>query len=146
LIDTLQKKGLNPTVLVLQTDGGPDHSLRRVAVQLALIGMFVELDLDHFIALRGAPNGSARNKIERPMSVLNIPLAHVALTRGRMLPWAEEAVRSCSTMKSVRETADKVDKRRSDAQDEVQSLERNIRDAVMKCFGMYFFLTRLIFL
>ena len=108
--------------------------------------MFVELNLDHFIALRGAPNRSARNKIERPMSVLNIPLAHVALTRGNTLLWAEESVRSCSTMKSVQETADKVDKRRSDAQDKVQSLERNIRDAVMKRFGMYFFLTRLIFL
>ena len=79
LIDTLWKtKELNPTVLVLQTDGGPDHSLKRVAVQLALIGMFVELGLDHLIALRGAPNGSARNKIERPMSVLNI---HQSLSR-----------------------------------------------------------------
>ena len=32
LIDTLRMKGLNPTVLILQTDGGPDHSMKRVAV------------------------------------------------------------------------------------------------------------------
>jgi len=54
-----KKEGLNPTVIVLQTDEGPDHSLKRVAAQLALIGMLVELDLDHFIALRGALNRSA---------------------------------------------------------------------------------------
>jgi len=139
------KKGLNPTVLMLQIDGGPDHLLKRVAVQLALIGMFVELNIDPFIALIGAPGGSTRNKIERPMSVLEIPLAHVTLKRGMMLLWAEEAVFSCSIMKSVQETADKVDTRRSDAQDKVQSLEGKIRDAIMKRLGMYSFLTNPMF-
>ena len=32
LIDTLRMKGLNPIVLILQTDGGPNHSMKRVAV------------------------------------------------------------------------------------------------------------------
>jgi len=63
-----------------------------------------------------------------------------------MLPWAKEAVRSCSTMKSVQKTADKVNKRRSDAQGEVQSLEENVRDDVMKRFSIYSLLTHLIFL
>ena len=36
LIDVLKRAGKNPTVLLLQTDGGPDHSLKRYAVKLAL--------------------------------------------------------------------------------------------------------------
>ena len=32
LIDVLNAAGRKPTVLLLQTDGGPDHSLKRVAV------------------------------------------------------------------------------------------------------------------
>ena len=79
LIDMLHKKGLNPTMLVLQTDGGPDHSLERTLVQFALIYVFKELDFGHFFILRCAPNGSARNKVERLMSVLNLHLARVAL-------------------------------------------------------------------
>ena len=71
------------------------------------------------------------------MSVLNIPLSHVALKRGRMLPWTEEAFCSCSTMK--------VDKRQSDAQGEVLSLEGKIRDTVIKRLDMCSFLTHLIF-
>ena len=35
-----------------------------------------ELDLDHFVSLRDAPNGSARNKIEKAMSPLYPPLTH----------------------------------------------------------------------
>ena len=46
LVETLWKKGLHPPVLVLQTDGGPYHLLKRVDVQLALMGMSIELDLD----------------------------------------------------------------------------------------------------
>ena len=40
LIETIRKKGLNPTVLVLQTDGGIGHSLNRVATKLAMITAF----------------------------------------------------------------------------------------------------------
>ena len=61
LIDCLRRKGLDPTVLVLQTDGGPDHSLKRAATKLACIAMFKELDIDHLVVLRGAPNGCSLN-------------------------------------------------------------------------------------
>ena len=79
------------------------------------------------------------------MSVLEIPLAHAALKRGRMLSWVEKAVHSCTTVKSVQEIVDKVDKRWSDAHGKIQSLEGKIRYAVMKRLGMFSFLTNLIF-
>ena len=43
LIDTLRRKELNPTVLIFLTDGDPDHSMKRVTVQLAPIATFKEL-------------------------------------------------------------------------------------------------------
>ena len=89
LIDMLRKKGLKPTVLVLQTDGGPDHSLKRVATKLALIAVQRELDIDHLAVLRGAANGSAMNKLERAMIILNLPLDHPELKTGDMPKRAE---------------------------------------------------------
>ena len=105
LIDTLRRKGVNPSVLVLQTEGDPDHSMKRVAMQLALIATFKELDIDHFVVLRCAPNGSARNKVEQSMSVPNLGLAHVATRRGDMDIWAEKVVANTSSMQAVRDVA-----------------------------------------
>ena len=110
LIDTLCKKELNPTVLILQTDGGPDHSTKRVAVQLALYATFRELDVDHFVVLRCAPNGSARNKVERSMSVLNLALAHVATRRGDMAPWAEQKVANAVSMQAICDVAKELER------------------------------------
>lgn len=107
LIATLRLQGLKPTVLVVQTDGGPDHSLKRVAVQLAMVGTFRELDLDHMVIIRCAPNDSASNVVERSMSVLNLPLAHASLKRAEMPDWAEGEVKNCSSMKAVRDKSDK---------------------------------------
>jgi hypothetical protein len=123
LIDTLRKKGLNPTVLILQTDGGPDHSMKRVMVQLALNATFRELDVDHFVVLRCAPNGSARNKIERSMSVLNLALAHVSTRRGDMEPWAEKAVANASSMQAVRDVAKEKEQERNQAAKDVLLLK-----------------------
>ena len=125
LIDALRKKGLSPTVLVLQTDGGPDHSLKRVATKLALIATFKELDIDHLVVLRGAPNGSARNKIERAMSVLNLPLAHTALKRADMSEWAEKKIKGVSSMQAVRDLASKLEKERKEAEDALPHLEQS---------------------
>jgi len=128
LIATLRAKGLKPTVLVLQTDGGPDHSLKRLATKLALIAMFKDIDLDHLVVLRCAPNGSAMNKVERSMSVLNIPLAHVALKRGEMPAWAEEAVKNCNSMASVRVVAEKEDAKQQKALQDVVALAKELND------------------
>ena len=129
LIDIIKKQGWKPTVLVLQTDGGPDHSLKRVAVEFALIAMFKELDLDHLVILRGAPNGSARNKIERCMSILNIAAAHTSLKRGQMAKWAERKLSTCNSMAAVRTEAAKVDELRSKAVIKVREIEEKIAEA-----------------
>ncbi|KAL7547981.1 hypothetical protein ACHAWF_011257 [Thalassiosira exigua] len=130
LIDAICSKSLTPSVLVLQTDGGPDHSMKRIAVKLALVAMFKELNLDRLVALRGAPNGSAGNIVERSMSVLNLPLAHVSLARAQMSDYAEEAVKNCSSMKSVRDMANQFKKQQQQARLSIPQLEKELDLAI----------------
>lgn len=92
-----------PAVLLLQTDGGPDHNITFLKTRLALLATFVKLDLDHFVAIRGAPHGSWLNTVERAMSILNLGLMNVALKRGVMSGWAEREVRGIGSMKGIRE-------------------------------------------
>ena len=107
-------------------DGGPDHSMKRIAVQLALNATFRELDVDHFVVLRCAPNGSARNKVERSMSVLNLALAHVATRRGDMAPWAESAVANASSMQAIRDVAKELAAERQHAKEDVVVLKKKL--------------------
>ena len=60
----------------------------RVAVQFALTATFEELDINHSVVLVCAPDGSARNKVEQSMSVLDLGLTHVTTStrRGDMDP------------------------------------------------------------
>ena len=52
---------------------------------------------NNYTKLRGALSGSARNKIERAMSVLNLPLAHMSVRRQDMPKWAEKELKSASS-------------------------------------------------
>lgn len=69
------------TILFLFSDGGPDHQLTYVSVQLSLI---VNLNLDCLVACRTAPNHSWKNPVERIMSILNLGLQCVGLMRAKM--------------------------------------------------------------
>eukprot|EP00956_Cyclotella_meneghiniana_P025642 scaffold53876_cov80-Cyclotella_meneghiniana.AAC.5 len=115
LAAVLERDGLSPFVLVLQTDGGPDHSIKFLTTKLALLALFLKLDLDQLLVLRGAPNGSAFNKIERGMSVVNGVLGNVSTKRGEMPEWAETIAKSCNSMNAIREAHVKTAKERETA-------------------------------
>ena len=108
LIYSLKEEELNPFVLVLQTDGGPDHSIKFLTTKMALLALFIVMDLDHLLVLRGAPNGSAYNKIERAMSMANGALTNVSTKRAVMPKWAEDKIKSCNSMSAIREKASEV--------------------------------------
>ena len=94
-------------VLLLQTDGGPDHNLTFLRSRLALVGLFLLLDVDAMKILRGAPQGSSLNTVERCMAILNIALCDLALLRAIMAEWAETLVANLNSMKEVRDAHDK---------------------------------------
>lgn len=68
-------------VLFVYCDGGPDHRLTYLSVQLTLISLFLQLDLDFLCVCRTAPCHSWRNPVERIMSILNLGFQCVGLMR-----------------------------------------------------------------
>ena len=71
-------------VLLIYTDGGPDHCSNYMSVKLSLIALFRSLNLDMLAALRTAPSNSWANPVERIMSIINIGLQGVGLMRRKM--------------------------------------------------------------
>lgn len=65
---------MNKLILCLYSDSGPDHRLTYVSVKVALICLYIFLDLDYLITARTAPQYSWRNPVERVMSTLNLGL------------------------------------------------------------------------
>ena len=91
------------TVMVVVSDGGPDHRITFVSVQVALIILFMSLDLDMLVCARTCPYQSWQNMAERVMSTLNLALMNVSLGRSALSEEYEKLLKSKSTMAEVRE-------------------------------------------
>lgn len=100
----LVKERGNKSILLIYSDGGPDHRLTYISVQLSLIALFLNLDLDMLIACRTAPNHSWRNPVERIMSVVNLGLQCIAIMRQKGSEDFEKAIASCNNLKKIRES------------------------------------------
>lgn len=98
---------LDQPILLLYTDGGPDHRTTYKRVQLTLVYMFIALDLDALFAARTAPCQSYANPAERIMSTLNLALQNCSLARSEMSPGMEAKMKSLSTLTSVRRAAER---------------------------------------
>ncbi|KAK6189772.1 hypothetical protein SNE40_001768 [Patella caerulea] len=109
LRDSSSTDGINLSVpvLLMYTDGGPDHRSTYWSVQLASILLFLHLDLDLLITARTAPCHSYTNPAERCMSLLNLGLQNVALEREAMTENEEFKVKSLSSMNARRGIAEK---------------------------------------
>ena len=89
-------------VLFLYTDGGPDHRITYLSVQLSLISVFLFLDLDYLCAVRTAPAQSWKNPVERIMSILNLGLQSVGLMREQGSEQAEQSLKNCNNFTQIR--------------------------------------------
>ncbi|XP_038122977.1 uncharacterized protein LOC119771239 [Culex quinquefasciatus] len=88
------------------TDSGPDHNVTSILVMLSYIYIFIELDLDFLGAARTPPNFSVVNPAERFMSVANIALVGVSLSRNN-LGADEKKVKSFTSKKLWRDAHQK---------------------------------------
>ncbi len=96
-------------ILFIYSDGGSDHRITFVSVQLSLICLFLKLDLDYLCACRTAPYHSWRNPVERIMSVLNLGLQCVGLARAEFPEAFEREVSKCNSLSELRKIATKND-------------------------------------
>ena len=99
---TLDKK-----ILLLYSDGGPDHRVTYGSVQVALICLFLSLDVNMLVAVRTCPGQSWVNLAERCMSLLNLCLQGVALMRDKAADEFEQKIVKQTTMQEMRSLAGK---------------------------------------
>ena len=95
------------SLLFIYSDGGPDHRLTYLSVQLSLISIFLKLNLDYLCAARTAPCHSWRNPAERMMAIVNLGLQCVGMMRGQMCPEDEAAITHCNSMSQIRLASEK---------------------------------------
>ena len=82
----------NRHILFLYADGGPDHRLTYLTVQLSLIALYLTLNLDVLIAGRTAPSHSWANPVERIMSIINLGMQCIGIMRSRVGEDAEKVI------------------------------------------------------
>ena len=102
------------SVLFLYTDGGPDHRLTYISVQLSLVALFVNLNLDFLCACRTPPYHSWKNPVERIMSIVNVGLQCVGIMRQEGSEAFEAAIKTSNNLNQLRKSA-------SSFQEEVKS-------------------------
>ena len=111
----------NNTILFVYSDGGPDHRLTYVSVQLALIALFLNLNLDCLVACRTAPNNSWKNPVERIMSIVNLGIQCVGLMRAKRSDEFEAAICNCNNLQQLRQAT-------NTAKEEVSATLKPARD------------------
>lgn len=77
-------------ILLIYTDGGPDHRLAYLSVQLSLICLFLHGKYDMLVAVR-------------IMSILNLALQSVGLMRKEQSEDFEKKVKSLSSISQLRD-------------------------------------------
>lgn len=117
----LKSLGEVKPVLLLYTDGGPDHRLTYLSVQLSLLALFIDMDFDFICAVRTPPQHSWKNPVERIMSILNIGFQGVGCMREEVPHEAE--LKRCGSLKSIREQAKKTPELEDEVIHSVQPLK-----------------------
>ena len=92
--------------LLIYSDGGPDHNVTFLKTILALILLFLALDLDFLVAARTCARMSWKNAVEKVMCILNLAMYGVVLVRG-VMAGDMEAMRKAtgSSMDAIRKAA-----------------------------------------
>ena len=93
-------------ILFIYSDGGPDHRLTYLSVQVALIALCLVLDLDFLCVARKAPFHSWRNPVERIMSLLNLGMQSIGFMRSKLDDVYESAIANCNSMAQLRKVAE----------------------------------------
>nr|XP_022306505.1 uncharacterized protein LOC111112916 isoform X2 [Crassostrea virginica] len=105
LKDILMGEGIDKPILCMYSDGGPDHRVTYLSVQLSIICLFLSGNYDMIIAARTPPMGSWKNPPERIMSILNLALQAVGLIRKETSSVCEQKLKSASGLSQLRDIA-----------------------------------------
>ena len=99
LIEKFNTKEAGPPVLILYTDGGPEHRTTFLSVKIAIICLQKYLDLDQVLAVRTAPGHYYRNPAEKINCLLNISLYGIGCMRQHLTdPFFEQSLSRCTSL------------------------------------------------
>ena len=108
LIEKYDTKENVPPVLILYTDGGPEHRTTFLSVKIAMISLQKYLNLDQILAVRTAPGHLYRNPAEKVNCVLNLGLYGIGCMRqGSSDIEFEENLHRCNGLGDVRDLLNK---------------------------------------
>ena len=93
-----------PPIIILYTDGGPEHRSNFLSVKIALIALQKSLNADMLVAVRTAPRHSFRNPVEKVNCVLNIGLYGIGVMRQKITedPFFEKKLNATANTDEVR--------------------------------------------
>ena len=128
LCAVLNTKEISNPILCLYTDGGPDHRLTYLSVQVALICVFLRLNKDMLIAVRTPPHNSWKNPPERVMSILNQGLQCIGLMRQKCSDDVEKDLKRANSLKCIRDLAKENPEVKNAIRDSVQPAKDLMRD------------------
>ena len=84
-------------ILILYTDGGPEHRTTFLSVKIALVCLQKFLNLDQMLAVRTASGHSYSNPAEKINCVLNLDLYSIGCMRKHSTdPEFEQTLHNCS--------------------------------------------------
>ena len=132
LANILEDKVFDKPLLFLYSDGGPDHRVTYLSVKLALVALFLKLDLDYLCAARTAPYHSYRNPVERVMSFVNLGLQAIALAREKMGDEMEKEAAKCNSLKALRAVAEQKPEFKNAAMDSMSPVKILLSDIIRR--------------
>ncbi|XP_072024864.1 LOW QUALITY PROTEIN: uncharacterized protein [Amphiura filiformis] len=123
----------NPPIQLFYSDGGPDHNVSFLSVQISLIAYFRQKNLDQLIAVRTAPGHSYRNPVERINAILNLALQAVGMMRQEMAKEMEDMFKACGNLKKIRAKIVSNPELGTSLLDSVQSTITLLSDVIARC-------------
>ena len=116
-------------IMCLYTDGGPDHRVTYLSVQVSLICLFLRTNADMVIAVRTPPQNSWKDPAERVMPILNIGLQSVGLMRRSLSDVAlEHKLKSAKNMKGIRAMVENTDGLKEQVIESVRPVKELLED------------------
>lgn len=117
--------------LALLSDGGPDHNPVNIQVQMALIAVFLKLNLDSLLAVRTPPYLSVINPVERFMSIASSSLSSVCLCQNQLPPEEQKIVSKLLTKVQWREAQAKENFKKPEDRKNIQELAKKSVSSAM---------------
>ena len=123
---------LGKPLVLLFSDGGPDHRVTYPSVQLSLVALFLLDNTDVLLAVRCCPTRSYVNPVERWHSVMNLALQSFALSRDTMAEGFEDKMKKLTSMKEIRAAGHKTPAFMEACLQSLRPVHQNVKELLMR--------------